>query len=145
MPVEIIRKPAPLAEHYIEEHLHSAQRVAPSGVPAITLISGAGAWNLGDFSNDILANGAVATPFDLHWIVVSGADSNVWYEIVLYYGDTDVECARVAFARTNVFTSSITLPLQTILLDAGSRIRAKMMDDTGGAACTIKIFYHSYD
>jgi len=145
MVVPIIQKSAPHAEHFIQEHLHSPQLVAPSGAAPITLTSGAGAWNLGNFGLAFIATDAVTSVFDLHWIVISGADSNVWYEVVLYYGATDIECARAAFGRTAVFTSSITLPLQTLLIPANSQIRGKMMDDTGGAICTAKIFYHIYD
>ena len=143
--VGIIQKAKPHAEHYIQEHLHSAQLVAPSGAAPITLTSGGGGWTLGNFGLDFIAADAVANPFDLHWLVVTGADSNVWYEIVLYYGGSDIECCRVAFGRTAVFTSSITVPLMTKVLAASSRVRGKMMDDTGGAVCTAKIFYHTYD
>ena len=142
--VEIIRKEKPHAEHYIEEHLHSAQQVAPSAGAPITLTSGVGVWTLGDFSNDFIANGVVANTFDLHWIAISAADSNVWYEIVLYCGATDIECARVAFGRTAVFTNSISVPVMTVILPAGIRIRAKMMDSAGGSTANIKVFYHTY-
>jgi len=64
--VALIQKPKPHAEHYIQEHLHSSQLIAPSGAP-ITLTSGGGAWTLGDFSNDFIAADAIANPFDLYW------------------------------------------------------------------------------
>ena len=143
--VELIQKAKPHAGHYIQEHLHSTQRVAPSGLAPITLTSGAGGWNLGDFSNDFIATDAVANPFDLHWVVVEGPSANEWYEIVFYYGTTDIECCRAAFGRTAVFTNSISIPLMTKVLPTGSRIRAKMMDGTGGANCKAKVFYHAYD
>ncbi len=130
--------------HYIQEHLHSAQLVAPSGAAPIALASGGGAWTLGNFSNNIIAADAVTLPFDLHWVVVEGPSANAWYEIVLYYGGTDIECARAAWGRTAVFTNSISIPVMTVILPASSRIRAKMMDDTGGATAQIKVFYHTY-
>lgn len=131
-------------EHYIEEHVHSPQEVAPSGAGAVALTSDAVGWTLGDFSNDIIAADAVTDPFDLHWAIIANADANAWYEVVLYYGATDIECARIAFARTNVFVTSITLPVQTIILPANSRVRAKMMDSVGGSGAEIKVFFHRY-
>jgi len=131
--------------HIIDEHEHSQQLVRPTGAAAITVTAGGGGWTPGNFSNDIIAADDIDKPFDLHWIVISNADSNVVYEIVLYYGPNDVECARVRFGRTAVFTNSITLPLQTIILPANSRIRAKSMDGTGGAACDIvAVYLHTY-
>jgi len=128
----------------VEQHFHSAQKVAPSGVAAVTLTSGGGAWNLGDFSADIIAADAEPLEFDLHWVSISAPDANAQYEIVFYYGATDIEACRVSFARTNVFTSSILQHIQTAILPAGSRIRAKMMDSAGGSACKVKVHYHSY-
>lgn len=144
MVVPLIQKPAPHAEHYIQEHLHSPQLVAPSGAAPITLTAGGGGWTLGNFGLDFIVANAVTSPFDLHWVVIAGADSNVWYEIIFYYGGSDIECCRAAFGRSAVFTASITVPLQTEILPANSRIRGKMMDGTGGAVCTAKVFYHIY-
>ena len=131
-------------EHFIQEHLHGAQLVAPSELAPIAVTSDGVAWTLGNFSNDILATDAVANPFDLHWIVVEGPSANAWYEIVIYYGGTDIECARVAFGRTAVFTNSISVPVMTPILPTGSRVRAKMMDSAGGSSVNIKVFYHTY-
>ena len=128
----------------IDQHFHSVQKVAPSGGAAVTLTSGGGTWALGDFSNDIIAADAEAEDFDLHWISISAPDANAEYEIVFYYGATDIEACRVSFARTNVFTASILEHLQSEILPAGSRIRAKMMDSAGGSACEVKVFYHNY-
>ena len=129
--------------HEVDEHLHSMQRVAPSGAVPVTL-TGGGVWALGAFSADILAAAAVASPFDIHWVVISDADSNASYEIVLYYGATDIECARAVFTRTAPFSSSVTLPVQTIILPKESRIRAKIMDSAGGSICQVAIHYHTY-
>lgn len=129
--------------HVLNDHVHSAQKVYPTGADPVTLVSGAGAWNLGDFTQVIPAS-TVTLPFDLHWIVISNPDSNEDYEIVLYYGASNIEACRVSFTRTNVFTSSQNLPLQTVVMPANSRVQGKMMDGTGGATTKIKLFYHTY-
>jgi len=131
-------------EHFVEKHLHSAQEVAPSGAAPVALTSGVGLWTLGNFSAPIIAADTIASPFDLHWAINANADSNVWYEIVFYYGGSDIECARISFSRTNPFTNSVTLPIQTIVLPANSQVRAKMMDTTGGAQAEIKVLFHRY-
>jgi len=101
-------------------------------------------WTLGNFSNDIIAAGAVSQSFSIHWMVVSNPSQNAWYDIVLYYGDTDIECARTTFARENNFVNSINVPVQMRVQPAGTRIRAKMMDSVGGGSCDIKVIYHEY-
>ena len=130
--------------HYIQEHLHRPQLVAPSGAGPIGLTSGGGAWGLGNFSNDIIAADAVEDPYDVHWVVVEGPSANAWYEIVLYYGPADIECGRAAFGRTAVFTNSVSIPVMTEILPALSRLRAKIMDSVGGSSVNMKVFYHTY-
>jgi len=129
----------------VNEHMHSPQHIAPSGAVAVTVTSGVGSWALGDFSNDILADGFVDHVFDLHWVDISGPSINAEYEIVFYAGVDDVEICRVGFSRANVLERSFAYPLQTDLLSARARVRAKMMDSAGGGDCKIKVFYHEYE
>jgi len=141
----------PLPRHWnvlaraINEHLHSPQEVAPSGASPVTLTSDAVAWTLGNFSNDIIAVDTINKVFDLHWIDIINPDANADYEIVLYAGATDEEICRVSFTRLGVLNRSFNYPLQTELLAAGSRVRAKMMDSAGGNTCKVKVFYHGYE
>lgn len=108
------------------------------------LTSGAGAYNFGAYSADILAAGLLVDLFDLHWVVVSAPDTNANYEIDFVYGATDTTACVCKFSRTNVFNSSITLPLMTIRMPAGSRIRARMRDSAGGSTARVSVFYHTY-
>ncbi|MDD5220292.1 MAG: hypothetical protein PHV11_06985 [Candidatus Bipolaricaulis sp.] len=130
--------------HLSEEHIHSVQMVRPTGAAGITVTSAGGAWTLGNFSNDIIAAGDVNLPYDLHWVVVSNESANAEYELVFYYGPTDIECARVVFSRSNPTLRSTELHLQSPILPAGSRIRAKLMDSAGGSACGVKVLLHTY-
>jgi len=126
------------------QSVHACGRIAPSGAAPITLTSDGTAWTLGNFSNDIIADGAVPQSFAIHWMVISNPDQNAWYDIVLYYGATDIECARTTFARENNFVNSINVPVQMRVMPAGTRVRAKMMDSVGGGSCDIKVIYHQY-
>jgi hypothetical protein len=126
-----------------EEHIHRPQKVAPSGAAGIQVTAAVGAWALGNFSNDIIAAGTETNPFDLHWVDVVG-NNNADFECVLYYGPADTECARFAFTRIGVQQQSFQLHVQTPMIPAGSRVRAKVMASAGGASITIKLFYHDY-
>jgi hypothetical protein len=129
---------------HIDEHFHSVQMVRPTGAAGITVTSAGGAWTLGNFSNDIIVAGDVNLPVDVHWVVISNESANAEYELVFYYGATDIECARVAFSRSNPTLRSTELHVQTPILPAGSRVRAKLMDSAGGSACGVKVLLHTY-
>jgi hypothetical protein len=133
-----------LALQIVENHLHAPQKVAPLGAAGVAVISAAGAWNLGNFSNDIIAAGAETEPFDLHGVDIEAPSANASYEIVFYFGPVDTECGRVTFTRTNPTTVSRSTTLMTHILPAGSRVRAKMRDSGGGNSCTVKVWYHNY-
>lgn len=128
----------------VDEHLHSVQMVRPTGAAGIAVVSAGGAWTLGNFSNDIIVAGTIALRFDLHWVSVAAESANAEYEMVFYYGPADTECARVVFTRTNPTLASTQLHVQTPILPAGSRVRAKLMDSAGGSNCTVKLMLHTY-
>lgn len=128
----------------IDEHLHSPQKVSPSGAASILLQSGAGAWKLGAFSADIIAAGAEKLPFDLHWADLDNPDTNAQYEIVFYYGSADIEACRCTFTRFNTTVRSAPAHLQSVIFPPGSRVRAKMMDSVGSSKCSVKVWYHNY-
>jgi len=128
----------------LEHHIHSVQKVAPSGAAPITVTAGA-IWTLGVFSNDILAAGVAPYRFDTHWAVISDPSANAHFELVLYYGATDIECARISFTRAAVFVASISVPVITPILPKGSRLRAKLMGSVADITTDIRVFYHIYD
>lgn len=128
----------------INEHVHSVQKVAPSGVAGILVTSHGDAWTLGDFSNDIIATDFVPLKFDIHGVDVQAPSANANFELVLYYGAGDIECGRITFTRTNPTLFSRPSVIQTPILPPGSRVRAKLMDSGGGASCTVKVWYHTY-
>jgi len=126
-------------------HIEARQLVAPWGAAPVTVASAAGAFNWGAYSNDIIADGAVAHDFMLHWAVLADADANGHYELEFYYGATDIWCARCAFTRTAPFTSSVMVTLKSQTLPANSRIRARMRHSVGVASALVKIYYHHHN
>jgi len=127
----------------IDEHAHSVQKVAPSAAPGVLLTAGA-IWTLGVFSADIIAADAEDEPFDLHWADIEDPDANASYEIVFYYGPADIEVGRCKFTRLAVLFRSFQQHLQTPILPAGSRIRAKVMSSIADSTVRVSILYHSY-
>lgn len=127
----------------IEIHNHSRQIVRPTAAVPVPVTSGGGPWNLGIFFT-IIAADDIDEPFDLHWAVISDVDANEDYELVFYYGATDIECARVPFTRSNNFVNSISVPLMTPLIPADSQVRCKLMDGAGGNAANVKVLLHEY-
>jgi len=132
-------------DRVLDQHIHEVQYVAPWGAAPVTLASAAGAYNWGGYSADIIANGAIAYLFDLHWGIFADADTNGHYEIEFYHGATDILVCQAKFTRTSPFTSSITIPLMSHQLPIGSRVRARLRHSAGVAACLVTVFYHQYE
>ncbi len=141
--VPLVMPPHPSWPHYIDEHLHHKQNIAPWGAVPITATAGA-AWVLGVFTADILANGWGTEIFDIHWILLSNASANATYDVILYAGADDEIAVYATITRTGVQTNSFQGACQTKKIVAGSRIRAKMMSENAGATIDIKIAYHMY-
>lgn len=127
-----------------DDHIHSLQLVAPFGASPVNVVAGAGAWTLGAFSNDFLATGFVPIRFDLHWVNISNIGANDDYEIVFYYGLADIVACYASFTRSGPQVVSFQVHLQSVILPAGSRVRAKMRSAMGGNICNAKIYYHEY-
>jgi len=129
--------------HVIEEHLHGSQMCYPTLADPVEVTAGGGAWTLGNFT-EIVPAAAIGSPFDIHFAVLSNPDSNEDYELHLFYGAGDVECARIAFTRTGAFTGSLYQAVITPIMPADSRIWAKLADGSGGAKVDVKLIYHTY-
>lgn len=129
--------------HYVEEHLHSPCKVYPSLAAGVTVAGGAGAWALGNFVTIVPAS-TITAEFDIHWISIENISANDVYELVLYYGASDIEAGRVRFVKTSVTEAVTNIPFQSIVIPANSQIRAKLASASGGDNVTISLFYHTY-
>jgi len=128
----------------IKEHHNTSSKVIPSLATGITVTSDGAAWTLGNFSNDIVAANAITHIFDIHNVSVENISANAVYELVLYYGATDIECGRVRFVKNAVQDGTMNVPIQSCEIPANSRVRAKVADSTGGNNVTISLFYYEY-
>jgi len=130
-------------EHILDEHAHTASQVYPTLAGGVVLTAGA-AWTLGAFAQIVPAT-TITERFDIHHVCVEGLSANEVYEVVLYYGATDIECGRVRVVKNANLDGTMNIPLQTPILPADSKIRAKVATAGGGDTATVSIFYHIYD
>ena len=131
----------------LETHVHGVAKVAPTLASGISVVAanGVGSWTLGAFSDDIIAAGAVADPYDIHFISIESINTSTTYCIVLYAGNADTEVGRCRFVRTSTGERVAHLPFMTPLIPGGSRLRAKLATpDDNGEAITMSVAYHTY-
>lgn len=127
----------------LQEHVHSAAKVYPTGGAGVTVTQAAGAWTLGAAATIIPAN-TVTKDFDVHYINIEGASGDDTYELVLY--DDGVECGRMRFTTVDIANARFlgSIPMQTSLLEKNSALTAKVMGSVGSLNCVISVFYHEY-
>lgn len=125
------------------EHIHSAQRVYPTLADGVTLTTAAGDWALGNFT-EIIPAAAITSKFDIMEILVEDVDkTDKTYELVLYHSTGDVECGRARFAAASNKGGVPTVSIQTGIIPANSRVRAKLAIENGGSKIAkISIRYH---
>ncbi len=130
----------------LNEHVHSLQKVYPTLADGVTLTTAAGDWALGTMTEIIPIN-TITVQFDIHEVLIEDVNTqDKTYELVLYYGAGDTECARVRFAATSNKGGVPAQFAMTPLLPANSRMRAQIaIEDGGGKTAKISLRYHEYD
>ncbi len=128
------------------EHIHTAQKVYPTLADGVTLTTAAGDWALGTITVIVPAN-TITSEFDIHEVLVEDVNTqDKTYELVLYYGGSDTECARVRFASTSNKGGVPAQFAMTPLIPANSRIRGQLaIEDGGGKTIKFSLRYHEYD
>ena len=115
----------------LNDHVHSAQGVYPTLAGGATVTGGA-AWTLGNYA-EVVPNAQIGASFDLHWLWIENVSADTRYELVLYGVTTEI--ARARFARDVAGSSTeplISIPVQTVILAAGTQIQAKLASAAGG-------------
>ena len=128
--------------HSLEEHAHSPSKVYPTLADGVALTAGA-SWVLGAFVEVVPVN-TITVAYGIHYISIEALNTNDEYEIVLYQGASDVEVGRVRVTKNAVMDGTMNIPVQTSIIPANARIRAKCASDAGGSIATITLFYHEY-
>lgn len=125
----------------LDEHIHGAANVYPTGANGVTVASAAGSWTLGGFVEIVPIN-TIAEDFDIHYISIEDLDDNTTYELVLYAGE--VEIGRNRFVKNAVQDGTVNAPFMTKLQPANTQIQAKLMTASGNSEAVISLFYHTY-
>jgi hypothetical protein len=128
----------------LNDHVHKPSKVYPTLAAGVTITCGTPAWTLGNFV-EIVPASTITTDFDIHHLSIENLSANAVYEIVLYYGGSDIEAGRVRVTKNTNFDSVFNVPMQTPIIPANSRIRAKIASDSGNADTSdLSIKYHEY-
>ncbi len=129
----------------IIEHIHTAQSVYPIGADGVTLTTAAGDWALGTIIEIVPIN-TITSEFDIHEVLVEDVSTqDKTYELILYYGESDIECGRTRFAASSTKGGVPAVAMQTGILPANSKIRAQLaIQDGGGKTAKVSVRYHEY-
>ena len=128
------------------EHVHTRQKVYPTLADGVILTTGAGDWELGTIIEIVPVN-IITAEFDIHEVLVEDVNTqDKTYELVLYYGESDIECVRVRFAATSNKGGVPAQFAMTPLIPANSKVRGQLaIQDGGGKTIKISLRYHEYD
>ena len=133
--------------HTLGDHFHSVALVRPDLAASVQIVAGLVAWTYGGLSADLIA---VADPvfsldaFDVHFMILDTPSANTEYQLQLI-GDAADVLANIPFTRTNVQTRSFQMQVQTPVVAAGTRIRARMATAAGGGeTINVKLIAHAY-
>lgn len=131
----------------LEKHIHSAMKVYPTLADGVTITGAVAAWTLGTIV-EIVPASTITDNFDIHWLIIEEVSANDRYEIVLYSGGagSEVEIGRQKTVRnTTAGNGVISIPFQTEIIAANSRISAAIASKSGGSdTMDISIGYHEY-
>jgi len=132
----------------IDEHLHSSAKVYPELANPVTLTKAAGAW--ADYpasKTEIVPINTIASPFDIHFILVDTISANGNYTVKLYSGaiGAEVEIAVVSVVKTASASQEGAIPIQCPVQAANTRISGAISSSNAAAnTLNLKIHYHTY-
>jgi hypothetical protein len=128
----------------IDEHIHSPQKVYPTGAGGVVVIGAAGAWTLGSFA-EIVPTNTIDENFDIHWLNIEAVSAAGQFELVLYAIEEEIARKRISVMGTPANLIVPCIRIQTPLIEANSQIQAKLMNAAGGSeSMTISIEWHPY-
>ncbi len=131
--------------HIVEDHIHKEQKVYPTLADGANLATANGDWELSAFIEIVPIN-TITSVFDIHEVIIEDVGTaDKTYELVLYAGAGDVEVGRTRFAASATKGGVPNATMQTPIIAANSRIRAKLaIQDGGNKIAVVCLRYHTY-
>jgi hypothetical protein len=131
--------------HSVEEHMHTASKCYPTLADGVTITAEAADWGVGGALVEIVPASTITSIFDIHYVNIEDISAARTYELILYYGAGDTECARFRFTKSAGLDPVLDRGIQTDKIPANSRIRARLAS-AGAVADTadISLQYHEY-
>ncbi len=131
--------------HSAEDHFHSPSKVYPTLADGVTVTAQAADWGVAGALAEIIPASTITSDFDIHFINIEDVSAARVYELILYQGASDVEVGRIRFAKTAGLDPVLDRRVQTGIIPANARIRARLTSG-GVVADTVDITlqYHMY-
>ena len=116
-------------------HEHGTAFTYPKLANSIVVTAGTGIWNNTGAITQIVPAGVLTAIFDLHWINIYNISANGEGLIQLYGGNpgSEIEIGSAKFNRSAVQSQEGPKRIQIPQQPAGTRISARVSDNTAGA------------
>jgi len=133
--------------HTIEEHIHNDVFIRPDLSGHINVQKATGIWAAYPTPTEIIAANDITSPFDLHFMNLTGISSTGGYQIALYAGPpgSETKVATFGFARNSVVSQEGTRLIMTRLFPANTRISAALSGNMNAQeSVNVKLEGHDY-
>lgn len=129
----------------INAHLHGEGMCYPTLAGGVTVADSGGVWTLGAFVEVVPAS-TITNPYSLHFLNVEALDTDAVYELHLFQGGADTLVCKRRLNRNSVvgFGGLQSVKLQTPVIPANARVRAKLASSVGGASGNFALQYHEH-
>ena len=128
-------------------HVHMPQLIYPFLSDGVTLTGDSSSYTLGS-KVEVIPADTITDEFDLHWVIIEDVSANDVYCIEIYSGEigSEVLIGRAKVVKsTTAGSGAISIPIQTPMVAANTRISAAAASKTGGGdTITISLGYHEY-
>jgi hypothetical protein len=131
--------------HNNAEHIHGNQHVYPTLADGVTVATHATDWVLGTIT-EIVPVDTITEDFDIHEVLFEDVSiQDKTFEIVIYYGATDIEAGRLRVSSAVLKGSIPNGTMMTPIIPANSKVSAAIAVQDGGAKeAIVSIRYHLY-
>ena len=128
-----------------EEHNHSIDKCSVNATNAPVFTASTASWAYGGYV-EVIAAGAVSNPFDIHYINAGAVSDVGTYQYQLAQGTAGNESliATGRIARLSVQSGAMSVPTQTPVLDAGTRVSMRIASNVTSSTLVASVQYHEY-